>query len=50
MRRIRSDCSVGTLEKKLGLENIFRNKNGRKTRRDKLVGTLRKELKKLIKK
>lgn len=47
MRKIRSDCKIGTLEKKLGLENVFRNLNGRNTRSDKLVGTVRKELKKL---
>ena len=43
-RRIRSDCTVGTLEKKLGLPaGTIRNKNGRDTRSDKLVGTIRKE-------
>ena len=47
-RKIRSDCRIGTLEKKLGLPNVFRNANGRNTRSDKLVGTLRKELKKYI--
>lgn len=36
MRRIRSDCRVGTLEKKLGLPaGTIRNKNGRDTRSDK---------------
>ena len=44
-RKIRSDCTIGTLEKKLGLVGAFRNSNGRNTRSDKLVGTLRKELK-----
>ena len=43
-RRIRSDCTVGTLEKKYGLPaGIIRNKNGRDTRSDKLVGTIRRE-------
>ena len=43
-RRIRSDCTVGTLEKKLGLPaGTIRNKNGRDTRSDKRVGTIRKE-------
>ena len=43
-RRIRSDCTVGTLEEKLGLPaGTIRNKNGRDTRSDKLVGTIRKE-------
>ena len=43
-RRIRSDCKIGTLEKKLGIEGAFFNPSGRNTRSDKLVGTLRKEL------
>lgn len=43
-RRIRSDCTVGTLEKKYGLPaGTIRNKNGRDTRSDKLVGTIRRE-------
>lgn len=43
-RRIRSDCTVGTLEKKLGLPaGTIRNKNGRDTRSDKRIGTIRKE-------
>ena len=43
-RRVRSDCRVGTLEKKLGLPpGAFRNKNGRDTRSDKKIGTIRKE-------
>lgn len=41
-RKIRSDCTVGTLERKLGLPpGTIRNKNGRDTRSDKLVKTLR---------
>lgn len=44
MRKIRSDCRVGTLEKKLGLPaGTIRNKNGRDTRSDKKIGTIRKE-------
>lgn len=43
-RRIRSDCTVGTAEKKWGLPaGTFRNKNGRDTRSDKKIGTIRKE-------
>lgn len=46
-RKIRSDCRVGTLEKILGLPpGTIRNKNGRDTRSDKKVGTLRKEAEK----
>ena len=46
-RQVRSDCTIGTLEKKLGLPGgSFRNKDGRDTRSDKRVGTLRKESKK----
>lgn len=50
-RRIRSDCTVGSLEKNLGiLPGSFRNPNGRDTRSDKLLGTLRKEFEKSQKK
>ncbi len=43
-RKIRSDCTVGTLEKKYGLPaGTIRNKNGRDTRSDKKIGTIRKE-------
>ena len=43
-RKIRSDCTVGTLERKYGLPaSTIRNKNGRDTRSDKLIGTIRKE-------
>ncbi|PAU67756.1 hypothetical protein B1526_0993 [Bifidobacterium criceti] len=46
-RKIRSDCRVGMLEKMLGLPTgTIRNKDGRKTRSDKKLGTLRKEAKK----
>ncbi len=47
MRKLRSDCTVGTAEKKLGLPaGSFRNKNGRDTRSDKKIGTIRKEVRK----
>lgn len=47
MRKLRSDCTVGTAEKKLGLSaGSFRNKNGRDTRSDKKIGTIRKEARK----
>lgn len=43
-RKIRSDIKVGNLEKKLGVgPGTFRNKSGRDTRSDKLLGTIRKE-------
>lgn len=43
-RKIRSDARVGTVEKKLGLPaGTIRNKDGRDTRSDKKVGTIRKE-------
>ena len=46
-RQIRSDGRIGTLEKKLGIPaGSFRNPNGRDTRSDKLLGTLRKEAQK----
>lgn len=46
-RKIRSDCTVGTLEKKFGLPaGTIRNKDGRDTRSDKKVGTIRKEAEK----
>ena len=43
-RKTRSDCTVGTFEKKHGLpQGTFRNRNGRATRSDKRIGTIRKE-------
>jgi hypothetical protein len=43
-RKIRSDMQVGNLEKKLGLpKGTIRNPDGRNTRSDKLVGTVRKQ-------
>ena len=49
-RQFRSDCTVGTLEKKLGIApGSFRNPNGRDTRSDKLLGTMRKEAQRRVK-
>lgn len=46
-RMTRSDCTVGTFEKKNGLpKGTIRNENGRDTRSDKKIGTIRKEVKK----
>jgi hypothetical protein len=43
-RKIRSDKTVGTVEKDLGLSTgVIRNKDGRDTRSDKKLGTIRKE-------
>ena len=43
-RQVRSDCTVGSFEKKNGLpEGTIRNKDGRDTRSDKKIGTIRKE-------
>lgn len=43
-RKTRSDCTVGTFEKKHGLpEGTIRNDCGRDTRSDKKIGTIRKE-------
>ncbi|MBQ9334437.1 MAG: hypothetical protein IJS12_08910 [Lachnospiraceae bacterium] len=47
MRKTRSDCTVGTFEKKNDLPpGTIRNKDGRDTRSDKKIGTIRKEAKK----
>ena len=47
MRKTRSDCTVGAFERNHGLPpGTFRNKNGRDTRSDKKIGTIRKEAKK----
>ena len=41
---MRSDCTVGTFEKKYGLpKGTLRHKDGRDTRSDKLIGTIRRE-------
>ena len=46
-RKLRSDCRVGTAEKKLGLPaGSIRNPNGRDARSDKKIGTLRKDFEK----
>ena len=43
-RKTRSDCTVGTFEKKHRLPaGTIRNGNGRDTRSDKTIGTIRKE-------
>lgn len=43
-RKTRSDCRVGTFEKKHGLPpGTLRNNDGRDTRSDKKIGTIRKE-------
>lgn len=43
-RKTRSDCRVGTFEKKHGLpKGTIRNNEGRDTRSDKKIGTIRKE-------
>lgn len=44
MRKTRLDCTVGAFEKKHGLPpGTIRNKDGRDTRSDKKIGTIRKE-------
>ena len=43
-RKVRSDKTVGKLEEKAGLPNgAIRNKDGKNTRSDKKLGTVRKE-------
>jgi hypothetical protein len=42
-RKIRSDSTVGTAEKRLGIKNAIRNPDGINARSDKLIGTLRKQ-------
>ncbi len=43
-RKVRSDKEVGNLERDLGLPpGTVRNKDGKDTRSDKKVGTIRKE-------
>lgn len=47
MRKTRSDCTVGTFEKNHGLPaGTIRNRDGRDTRSDKKIGTIRKEARK----
>ena len=44
IRKTRSDCRVGTFEKKHGLPpGTIRNRNGRDTRSDKKIGTIRRD-------
>ena len=44
MRKTRSDCEVGSFEKNHGLpEGTIRNRDGRDTRSDKRIGTIRDE-------
>ena len=46
-RKVRSDCQVGTFEKKHDLPaGTIRNPDGRDTRSDKKIGTIRKEAEK----
>ena len=46
-RQTRSDCTVGTFEKKNGFApGTIRNPDGRDTRSDKKIGTIRKEYEK----
>lgn len=46
-RKTRSDCTVGTFEKKEGLPSgSIRNHDGTDARSDKLIKTMRKESKK----
>jgi hypothetical protein len=48
VKKIRDDKKVGNLEKDLGLlPGTLRNRDGRDTRSDKKVGTIRKEAKKI---
>lgn len=50
-KKTRSDRTVGTFEKKHGLPaGTIRNRDGRDTRSDKLIGTIRREAEKLRKK
>ncbi len=45
-RKIRSDATLKTVAKKLGIsEQFFRHENGRKKRNDTLLKTLRKQKK-----
>jgi hypothetical protein len=43
-RKIRSDSTVKSAEKRLGIKNAIRNPDGTNARSDKLIGTLRKEV------
>ena len=51
VRKVRSDCTVGTFERTRGLPpGTIRNPNGRDTRSDKLIRTVRKDAEKYSKK
>lgn len=44
IRKVRSDCTVGSFEKSRGLPTgSIRNRDGRKTRKDCSIGTYRKK-------
>ncbi len=46
-KRARGDCTLETFARKNGIpESAFRNKNGKKTRKDKLIRTMRKDAEK----
>jgi hypothetical protein len=42
-RKIRSDSTVKSAEKRLGIKDAIRNPDGTNARGDKLIGTLRKQ-------
>lgn len=46
-KKVRSDCMVGTFEKSRGLPiGTIRHESGRKVRKDKRIGSIRKEYEK----
>lgn len=46
VKKTRSDCTVGSFEKKTGLPfGTLRNESGRKMRKDKTIGAIRAEAK-----
>jgi hypothetical protein len=49
-RKIRSDSTVKSAEKRLGIKDAIRNADGSNARSDKKIGTLRKEAEKKGKK
>ena len=50
-RKVRSDCTVGSFEKRNELPaGTIRNPDGRDTRSDKLIGTIRRQGEKRTKK
>lgn len=42
-RKVRSDCKVGTFEKRNGISGAIRHPDGRDARSDLKIGNLRKE-------